>query len=70
MTWPTMDAQDVRRLLANQCQAAGSQKAWAEANDLSSAYVCDVLIQRRDPGESILAALGLERVVTYRKILT
>ena len=62
-----MDAQDVRLLLANQCQLAGSQKAWAEMNDLSSSYVCDVLMQRREPGDSILAALGLERVVTYRK---
>ena len=47
------------------CKAAGSQKAWADTNGLSPQYVCDVLQGRREPGDSILSALGLKKVVTY-----
>ncbi len=62
-----MTLDEVLALLAKQCERAGSQVAWAKANGVSGAYVSDVLARRREPGESILAALGLERVVTYRK---
>lgn len=37
---------------------------------ISAAYLCDVLRGRRAPGDSILAALGIERVVSYRKVET
>jgi hypothetical protein len=31
------------------------------------AYVNDVLNERREPGDKILEALGIERIVTYRR---
>lgn len=45
---------------------AGLQVAFAEDNDLSAAYVNDVLRGRREPGKKILDAVGVERVTTYR----
>lgn len=66
-----MTADDVRKLLTKACEAhraIGGQKAWAKINGLSPAYVSDVLSGRREPGESICRALGIRRVVSYRKI--
>jgi len=48
------------------CDEAGGQKAWATANGVSQQYVNDVLAGRREPGDAILNAMGIERVVTYR----
>jgi transcriptional regulator with XRE-family HTH domain len=45
----------------------GSQLAFARKHGLSPAYISDVLTGRRDPSKAILDAVGLERVVTYRK---
>jgi len=61
-----LDSLEVCRRLGAACKAAGSQRAFAEKHGLSAAYVCDVLNARREPGESILNALGLVRVVRYR----
>lgn len=44
-----------------------TQTAWAKANGVSPAYVSDILAGRREPGKLVLDALGLERVVTYRR---
>lgn len=56
---------DARELLEK--KALPSQTAWAKANGISPAYVSDVIAGRREPGKLILDALGLERVITYRK---
>jgi transcriptional regulator with XRE-family HTH domain len=53
-------------LLAKRYEESGSQKAFAEANDVSAQYVSDVLKQKREPGEAILKALGLYKVESYR----
>jgi len=45
----------------------GTAKRWAQFNNVSAAYVCDVLAGRRDPGEKILDALGIERITLYRR---
>ncbi len=56
----------VRRALADECEKAGSQVAWAAANNLkSSSYVSDVIHGRRAPGSKILKALKIRRVVSY-----
>lgn len=44
-----------------------NQSAWARSRGISPSYVSEVLAGRRDPGKLILDALGLERVVTYRR---
>jgi len=53
--------------LRSACAAAGGQQAWAKRHGISPQYVSDVLNARRDPGASILRALGWKRVVTYQK---
>lgn len=63
-----LDLLDVLNMLRAQCEAAGSQQAWAARHGLSSSYICDVLMARRDPGESILRALGIVRRVSYVKV--
>ncbi len=60
-----MDALDLCRLLRQRCREAGGQRAWAAANGVSEQYVSDVLNARREPGETMLRALGLRKVVRY-----
>jgi predicted transcriptional regulator len=60
-----MNAEQVRELL--RAKINGNQAAWAKAHTLSPSYISDVLSGRREPGEAVMRALGLERIVTYRK---
>lgn len=62
-----LSADDVRSRLRDECAAAGSQAAWARRHQLSSPYVNDVVNGRREPGQAILDALKIERVVEYRE---
>lgn len=62
------DEPSVLLLLALAVRKAGSQKEFAKRNGMSIAYVNDVINRRRMPGKSILSALGLEKVVQYRKV--
>lgn len=61
-----LDYIEVCSRLTVACKNAGSQKAFAEKHNLSPAYVCDVMNARREPGKSILDALGIVRVVRYK----
>lgn len=45
----------------------GSQKDFAQQHGISEQYLSDVLRSRREPGQKILDALSLERVVRYRE---
>jgi len=58
---------DVIKLIRSEAAKRGTQKALADHLGVSDAYLSDVLNGRKDPGESILEPLGLERVVTYRR---
>ena len=62
-----MTKDHVLALLRRACQEAGSMNRWAAAHGMSQNYVCDVVNGKRDPGPKILAVLGIERIVTYRK---
>jgi lambda repressor-like predicted transcriptional regulator len=55
----------VRARIVAACVEAGSQKLWAAQAGVSQSYLSSVLSGRREPGESILAALGLVRVIAY-----
>jgi len=58
---------DVIEILRDDITASiDGQAAWARTHGVSPAYVNDVLNGRRDPGPKILAAIGFEKVVTYR----
>lgn len=55
-----MDVKEALKSVAKPTQAE-----WARTHGISAAYVSDVIQGRREPGEKILKALGLEKVVTY-----
>ena len=59
---------EMRQVLREACEVAGSQSAWAKANGLSSAYVSDVLAGRREPGKSIAQVFGYEPVTMYKEL--
>jgi hypothetical protein len=58
---------DVMERLRAAITAAGSQRAFADQHKISLQYVNDVLRGRRDPGQKILDALGIDRVVIYQE---
>lgn len=62
-----LNEQDMMERLRAAIAAAGSQKTFADTHKLSQQYISDVLSGRRGVGKKLLDALGLERVVSYRK---
>lgn len=62
-----VNVDDIRARITDAVREAGSQVALAAKWGVSVQYIRDVLSGYRDPGKSILAALGYERVVLYRK---
>lgn len=63
-----LSLEDVITLLARRCGEAGSQRAFAEAKGVSPQYITDVLRRKREPGQMVLDALGLKKVVTYVEV--
>lgn len=61
-----MSTVDPIAILRERCNKS-SQKAVAVELGVSQQYLSDVLCGRKEPGDSILAPMGLERVVSYRK---
>jgi Helix-turn-helix len=55
--------QKVKRYVAN----FESQKLAAAALDISPQHLSDILSGRRAPAESLLAAIGVKRALTYQK---
>lgn len=62
-----MTKESVIELLYRKQKAAGDRYRLANALGVPSGILSDVMNGRRDPGPTLLDALGLERVVTYRK---
>ena len=60
-----MPVEYVRRQLELKCTALGSQKRFSQKHHVSLPYVNDVLNGRREPGEKILKALKMKRVIGY-----
>jgi hypothetical protein len=57
----------ILKAIRRACDKAGGQNAWAEAHGLQKSMVSRVLSGERGVSDAILAAVGWERVVTYRK---
>lgn len=70
MSEASLDLIDVCRLLQQACDRAGGQAAWAAKHGLSRQVVNDTLNTRRLPGDAIIAALGLRKVVRYAHLST
>lgn len=58
--------QEVKERLIAAVAAAAGQRSFATKHGFSFAYINDVVRGRRDLSERILAAIGVERVITYR----
>ncbi len=54
-------------LMRGQMREHPSQQSYAANIGIHQSYLSDLLNGRRDPGKKVLAALGYERVVLYRK---
>ena len=61
----TLSKAHVLEMLRRKARTAGSQKALAEALGVTPAFLSDVLHGKREPGPTMLRALGLRRVVVY-----
>jgi len=61
----TLTKPDVIALLRKRCAEAGSQRKFAQQHGISPQYVADVLSGNREPGEKILAAIGVHRETRY-----
>lgn len=61
-----MTEQEVRKRLAEAIEAAGGQSVFADRHGFTRAYINDVVHGRRALADRILAAIGIERIVTYR----
>lgn len=59
---------EVRAALRRACDAVGGQRAFAARARLSVGFVSDVLNGRTPPSERLAAALGLERVMLFRRL--
>lgn len=62
-----LDVTEVRELLAKDVAQFDSQGLWCVKNQVSTAYLSDVLNGRREPGKKILEVLGMEAITVYRK---
>ncbi len=60
---PATTLSEVLDALRQAVSAAGSQRTYASQIGVSQAYLGDVLHGRRHPGERVLSALGLKRIV-------
>lgn len=59
----TLSNTEVLSALREAVSASGSQRTYASSIGVSQAYLADVLHGRRSPGERVLSALGLRRLV-------
>ena len=62
-----MTLDSFREMLRRLVKEAGSQRALAKKYGISPMFLCDVLKERRDPGEKFLAAMGFKREVVVRR---
>jgi hypothetical protein len=63
-----MTEDDVLTLLKRKAKDLGGNAALARSLEVSPQYLGDVLRGNRPPGISVLSPLGLEKIVTYRRI--
>lgn len=62
-----LDHDGLRRELATAIREAGGVNAFARSAGISPGYVSEVLNGKRPAGASIAEALGLQRLVAFRR---
>lgn len=63
-----MNADEVRRALQRAIDKEGTAAAWCKRHGIAPGYVSDVLNERQEPAGKILDVLGIERIVSYRRM--
>ena len=63
----TLTQKQVVRRIAQLCRE-DNQSRVAEQMDVSPQYLSDILHGRREPGVSVLKALGLRKLVIYEEV--
>lgn len=61
-----MDRKQLLKYLRD-AQGEKTQIAFATSLNCSAAYLSDIYAGRREPGPKVLAALGFQRHITYKK---
>lgn len=56
---------DVREEVRFLADSMSTRKAFADKVGISSAYLCDIIQGRREPGPKVLQFLRLEKVIVY-----
>ena len=64
----TMITRDQLVKLLQKRQGGRAQRELAEELGISPAYLSDIYLGKRDPGESVLEKLGLEKQTVYVKV--
>jgi hypothetical protein len=67
MSGPGYTAAAVRAMLREEAKYEGSQRALAKLIGCSATFLSDILCGKREPAGKVIAWLGLERHVTYRR---
>lgn len=65
MTDMALTDREVRRLLSQACEMAGSQSEWARLHRIPVSVVSETVRGTRGASDSVLAAMGLMRVVRF-----
>jgi transcriptional regulator with XRE-family HTH domain len=59
--------EEVIEMIKERLIKAGSQEALAKEFGVSQQYIGDLLRRKRTPGETVLNALGLQKVIYYER---
>ncbi len=62
-----LDIDGVRKLLRSEVERAGGQSVWARRTGVDRPHLSRVLNEHAFPGPTLIEALGLEKVIAYRR---
>lgn len=65
---PGITLDEVKTRLRAECAHLGGQSAWGRRHGFSVQYVNGVLHGEKRPSARLLAAMGLERVISWKSI--
>jgi hypothetical protein len=56
---------DLRNILRHKCEAAGTQRAWAQQHGICEVNLCQVLKGQRAVTDAMASALGYLKIVQF-----